>query len=201
MCFLNHTDGLLFPPSSPLTTPPHHSPSPLRSYSPLLTPFPIITSLHSPHPYSHQCTPPFTPLLLTKVSPDWICAVTSRFTKLFYCESANTAHIQSGDTLLPLTTSSHHSPYYSLSLPLTTPHHPSPPLTTPHHPSPPLTTPHHPSPPLTTPHHPSPPLTTPHHPSPPLTTPHHPSPLLTYPPYHTSSPYHPLHHSLPHLPS
>ena len=34
-----------------------------------------------------------------KVSPDWICAVTSRFTKLFYCESANTAHIQSGDTL------------------------------------------------------------------------------------------------------
>ena len=23
---------------------------------------------------------------LTKVSPDWICAVTSRFTKLFYCE-------------------------------------------------------------------------------------------------------------------
>ena len=37
-----------------------------------------------------------------KVSPDWICAVTSRFTKLFYCESANTAHIQSGDTLVTI---------------------------------------------------------------------------------------------------
>ena len=36
---------------------------------------------------------------ITKVSPDWICAVTSRFTKLFYCEGANIAHIQSGDTL------------------------------------------------------------------------------------------------------
>ena len=34
-----------------------------------------------------------------KVSPDWICAVTSRFTKLFYCEGANIAHIQSGVTL------------------------------------------------------------------------------------------------------
>ena len=30
---------------------------------------------------------------LTKVSPDWICAVTSRFTKLFYCERPNIAHI------------------------------------------------------------------------------------------------------------
>ena len=71
MWFLNHTDGPLFPPllsPLPLTTPPHHSPSPLRSYSPLLTPFPIITSLHSPHPYSHQCSPPFTPLLLTTSS-------------------------------------------------------------------------------------------------------------------------------------
>ena len=81
----------------PLTTPPHHSPSPLPLTTPilltLLTPFPIITSLHSPHPYSHQCTPPFT-------------------------------HYSS---LLPLTTSSHHSPHYSLSLPLTTPHHPSSP--------------------------------------------------------------------------
>ena len=28
-----------------------------------------------------------------KVSPDWICAVTSRFTKLFYCERPNIAHI------------------------------------------------------------------------------------------------------------
>ena len=37
---------------------------------------------------------------ILKVSPDWICAVTSRFTKLFYCESANTAHIHSGDTLV-----------------------------------------------------------------------------------------------------
>ena len=34
-----------------------------------------------------------------KVSPDWICMVTSRFTKLFYCERTNIAHIQSGDTL------------------------------------------------------------------------------------------------------
>ena len=32
-------------------------------------------------------------LLLYKVSPDWICAVTSRFTKLFYCKSPNIAHI------------------------------------------------------------------------------------------------------------
>ena len=31
--------------------------------------------------------------LVTKVSPDWICAVTSRFTKLFYCERLNIAHI------------------------------------------------------------------------------------------------------------
>ena len=37
--------------------------------------------------------------IIVKVSPDWICAVTSRFTKLFYCEGANIAHIQSGDTL------------------------------------------------------------------------------------------------------
>ena len=29
----------------------------------------------------------------SKVSPDWICAVTSRFTKLFYCERLNIAHI------------------------------------------------------------------------------------------------------------
>ena len=36
--------------------------------------------------------------IIVKVSPDWICAVTSRFTKLFYCEGANIAHIQSGDT-------------------------------------------------------------------------------------------------------
>ena len=39
--------------------------------------------------------------LTTKVSPDWICAVTSRFTKLFYCEGANIAHIQSRVTLTP----------------------------------------------------------------------------------------------------
>ena len=39
-------------------------------------------------------------VLLLKVSPDWICAVTSRFTKLFYCEGANIAHIQSGVTLV-----------------------------------------------------------------------------------------------------
>ena len=32
-----------------------------------------------------------------KVVPDWICLVTSQFTKLFYCERANIAHIQSGD--------------------------------------------------------------------------------------------------------
>ena len=117
MCFLNHTDGPLFPPllsplplttpppsPLPLTTPPHHSPSPLRSYSPLLTPFPIITSLHSPHPYSHQCTPPFTPLLLTT----------------------------------PLTTPSRYP-----SPPLTTPHHPLPPLLTypPHHTSSPPSSP------------------------------------------------------------
>ena len=31
--------------------------------------------------------------LCTKVSPDWICAVTSRFTNLFYCERPNIAHI------------------------------------------------------------------------------------------------------------
>ena len=31
--------------------------------------------------------------LESKVSPDWICAVTSRFTKLFYCERLNIAHI------------------------------------------------------------------------------------------------------------
>ena len=37
----------------------------------------------------------------TKVSPDWICAVMSRFTKqkLFYCERLNIAHILSGTTL------------------------------------------------------------------------------------------------------
>ena len=57
----------------------HHSPSPLPLTTPLttpnlltlLTPFPIITSLHSPHFYSHQCTPPCTPLLLT-TSPHYI---------------------------------------------------------------------------------------------------------------------------------
>ena len=30
---------------------------------------------------------------IAKVSPDWICAVTSGFTKLFYCERPNIAHI------------------------------------------------------------------------------------------------------------
>ena len=45
----------------PLTTPPHHSPTPLRSYSPLLTPFPIITSLHSPHLTTHLFITLFTP--------------------------------------------------------------------------------------------------------------------------------------------
>ena len=142
MCFLNHTDGLLFPPllsPLPLTTPPHHSDPthPSSHHSPLSLLFTPLTPIHT------NALPPLP-------------------------------HYSS---LLPLTTSSHHSPYYSLSLPLTTPHHPSPPLTTPHHPSPPLTTPHHPSPPLTTSHHPSPPT------------------LLTTPPHH------PLHHSLPHLPS
>ena len=124
MCFLNHTDGLLFPPllsPLPLTTPPHHSDPthPSSHHSPLSLLFTPLTPIHT------NALPPLP-------------------------------HYSS---LLPLTTSSHHSPYYSLSLPLTTPHHPSPPLTTPHHPSPPLTTPHHPSP-----------------------------PLLTYPPHHTSSP-------------
>ena len=35
----------------------------------------------------------------TKVCPYWICMVTSRFTKLFYWERANSEHVQSGDTL------------------------------------------------------------------------------------------------------
>ena len=112
---------------------------------------------------------------------------------------------------LPLTTpphhsdpthpSSHHSPLSLLFTPLTPIHtNALPPL--PHYSSLlPLTTSDILSPlplllPLATPHHPSPPLTTPHHPSPPLTTPHHYSPTLL-----TTPPHHPLHHSLPHLPS
>ena len=102
----------------PLTTPPHHSDPthPSSHHSPL-----YITSLHSPHPYSHQCTPPFTPLLLT-TSPHYILSPLP--------------------LLLPLATP--HHPHHP-SPPLTTPHHPSPPLTTPHHPSSPLLTtpPHH----------------------------------------------------------
>ena len=50
-----------------------------------------MSSLYELRHSTHKCT---------KVSPDWICAVTSRFTKLFYCEGANIAHIQSGVTLV-----------------------------------------------------------------------------------------------------
>ena len=35
----------------------------------------------------------------SKISPDWIGMVTSRFTELFYCERENIAYIQSEDTL------------------------------------------------------------------------------------------------------
>ena len=35
----------------------------------------------------------------TKVSPGWICIVTSCFTKIFYYKRANIAHIHSVDTL------------------------------------------------------------------------------------------------------
>ena len=67
LVFSTPADGPLSQPSShhspsplplatPLTTPPHHS------YSLLLTPFPITTSHHSPHPSSHQSL--HTPLLL-----------------------------------------------------------------------------------------------------------------------------------------
>ena len=35
-----------------------------------------------------------------KVVPDWICLVMSHFTKLFFCERTNIAHIQYGDTLI-----------------------------------------------------------------------------------------------------
>ena len=108
MCFLNHTDGLLFPPllsPLPLTTPPHHSDPtyPSSHHSPLSLLFTPLTPIHT------NALPPLP-------------------------------HYSS---LLPLTTSSHHSPYYSLSLPLTTPHHPSPPLLTypPHHTSSPPSSP------------------------------------------------------------
>ena len=109
----------------PLTTPPHHSDPthPSSHHSPLS----LLFTPDSPHPYSHQCTPPFTPLLLT-TSPHYILSPLP--------------------LLLPLATPHHPSP------PLTTPHHPSPPLTTPHHPSPPLTTPpHHTSSPYHPLHH------------------------------------------------
>ena len=39
----------------------------------------------------------------SKVVSDWICLVTSQFTRLFYCERENIAHIQSGDTLVSST--------------------------------------------------------------------------------------------------
>ena len=136
MCFLNHTDGLLFPPllsPLPLTTPPHHSDTthPSSHHSPLSLLFTPLTPIHT------NALPPLP-------------------------------HYSS---LLPLTTSSHHSPYYIL--PLATPRYPSPPLTTPHHPSPPLTTP---------PHLPS---------SPHLLTILFTTLFLTYLPNHT-----PLHHPL-----
>ena len=50
--------------------------------------------LYGPEIGSH--TPIWLCRTYSQVSPDWICAVTSRFTKLFYCDGAN---IQSGVTL------------------------------------------------------------------------------------------------------
>ena len=86
MCFLNHTDGPLFPPllsPLPLTTPPHHSDPthPSSHHSPLSLLITPLTPIHTTPPLPHYFS------------------------------------------LLPLTTSSHHSPHYSLSLPLTTPPH------------------------------------------------------------------------------
>ena len=52
MCFLNHTDGLLFPPllsPLPLTTPPHHSDPthPSSHHSPLSLLFTPLTPIHT----------------------------------------------------------------------------------------------------------------------------------------------------------
>ena len=117
MCFLNHTDGLLFPPllsPLPLTTPPHHSDPthPSSHHSPLSLLFTPLTPIHT------NALPPFTitPLLLT-TSPRYILSPLP--------------------LLLPLATPSHHP-----SPPLTTPHHPSPLLTyPPHHTSSPPSSP------------------------------------------------------------
>ena len=86
MAPFSHLSSRHFP--LPLSTPPHHSPSALRSHSPLLTPFPIkllsllitpLTPIHTTPPYpttSHYSPhyilsplPSLPPLLLLTTPP------------------------------------------------------------------------------------------------------------------------------------
>ena len=129
MAPFSHLSSRHFP--LPLSTPPHHSPSALRSHSPLLTPFPIkLLSL---------LITPLTPIHTTPPYP-----TTSHYSPHYILSS-----LPSLPPLLLLTTPPHHifSPTrFTTPLPTYIPHHTSSPH--PGTPSPLTPTPHRSSPPL-----------------------------------------------------